>query len=128
MSRKNLLWDQFRRMFLGTLVEVLLETGVRVEFQTIRIAFDPASEFRVPRLNNYMRFKGDLRASLQEAPAPAAVATLRHAMSRAWPDILQVVDIPIGDRLTSERNRIDVTIDQKDGEDILLVEFDLIAD
>ncbi|MCB9778441.1 MAG: hypothetical protein H6742_07760 [Alphaproteobacteria bacterium] len=118
------MWDQFRRLLLGTVVEHLLSEGVQVDFSSIAIAFHDESEFRVPRLNNYMRFKGDLRATLS-SPAPAgAQDRLARAMKTAWPELLKVVDIPIGDRLTPERNHITVALTDSS----LKVDFDLVAD
>ena len=64
MSRTTLQWQQFRRLLLGTVVEVLLEQQTRLEFTTVRIAFDEQSAFQVPRFNNYMRFVGALEAEL----------------------------------------------------------------
>lgn len=118
------MWAQFRRLLLGTVIEALLEVGAAVDFPSIRIEFDDDSVFRVPRLNNYMRFEGALSARLS-APFPAAKAdALRVVLKKAWPEILSVVDIPIGDRLTNERNHIAVSVDG----DQLRVAFDLEAD
>ncbi len=122
------LWDQFRRLLLGTVVEALLEAGLAVEFSTLRISFGPDSAFRVPRLDNYMRFVGALEARLT-GPAPAgAVEAARARLSQAWPALLSVLDIPVGDRLTSERNHLTVRVDSGPAGAVLRVDFDLEAD
>ncbi len=118
------MWDQFRRLLLGTVIEVLLEHDVEVDFKSIEIVFDRESKFNVPRLNNYMRFKGSLRArAVSEVPTSTQRA-LTSAMRATWPQLLKVVDIPIGDRLTPERTVVQVGV--TDG--VLIVAFDLEAD
>lgn len=118
------MWDQFRRLLLGTVVEHLLTEGVQLDFSTIAISFHEESEFRVPRLNNFMRFKGDLHADLSAPPPAGAQERLARAMKTAWPELLKVVDIPIGDRLTPDRNHIQVQLTDTR----LQVDFDLVAD
>lgn len=118
------LWRQFRRLLLGSVVEGLLDAGVAVDFASIRIRFDDASVFRVPRLDNYMRFVGVLSASVREPPAPAALDRLRAALRTLWPELLSVLDLPIGDALTAERTHIEVTLSG----DALTIRFDLSAD
>jgi hypothetical protein len=128
MSRGPL-WNQFRRLFLGTVVEALLAEQIEVEFRSISITFDRESDFRVPRLNNYMRFKGTIDARLPEGLDGAGrPASLQRRMMGAWPEMLKVVDIPIGDRLTSDRNHIQVKHQVTDGGERLSIRFDLIAD
>lgn len=124
MSRNDPMWNQFRRLLLGTVVEVLLEERVAIDFRSLRIDFHSDSEFRVPRLDNYMRFKGELVGTLTEPAPRGADLRLRQAMEGAWPQLLSVVDIPIGDRLTPDRNHVRVQIE----ETILRVHFDLVAD
>ncbi len=118
------MWDQFRRLLLGTVVEVLLEHDVEVDFKSIEITFDRESKFNVPRLNNYMRFKGSLRARAMNEVPPHTQRALSNSMRSTWPALLKVVDIPIGDRLTPERTHVQVGIT----ESILVVAFDLEAD
>lgn len=118
------LWRQFRRLLLGSVVEGLLDAGVAVDFASISIRFDDASVFRVPRLDNYMRFVGVLTATVREAPSPAALDRLRAALRTLWPELLSVLDLPIGDALTAERTHIDVTL----AGDALTIRFDLSAD
>lgn len=125
---KSPMWKQFRRLLLGTVIEYLLESGVQVRFDTISISFHQESEFRVPRLNNYMRFKGDLTAVLTEPVPRDKLQALQRRVREAWPELLKVVDIPIGDRLTPERNHVSVHIDEAGGEPQLHLHFDLEAD
>lgn len=118
------LWRQFRRLLLGSVVEGLLDAGVAVDFGSIRIRFDDASVFRVPRLDNYMRFVGVLTATVRDPPPPAALDRLRVALRTLWPELLSVLDLPIGDALTAERTHLDVTLVG----DALTIRFDLSAD
>ena len=120
------LWAQLRRLLLGTVVEALLAADAAVAFSSLRIDFDDDSTFRVPRLNNYMRFKGAVQADLRSPLTQPQLDTLQVALRQAWPELLAVVDIPFGDRLTDERNTIAVTV-SADGEQ-LRVDFDLAAD
>jgi hypothetical protein len=123
------MWKQFRRLLLGTVIEYLLEAQVKVVFETISITFHRESEFRVPRLNNYMRFKGDLSAQLAAPVSPAEIRTLQDRVRQGWPELLKVVDIPIGDRLTPEKNHVKATVrDGAAGVKELHLEFDLEAD
>lgn len=118
------LWRQFRRLLLGSVVEGMLEAGVAVDFASIRIRFDDDSVFRVPRLDNYMRFVGVLTATVREPPSPGALDRLRSALRGVWPELLSVLDLPIGDALTTERSHIDVAL----AGDALTIRFDLSAD
>lgn len=121
------MWNQFRRLLLGTVVESLLEEGLHIDFKTLSIAFHKESDFRVPRLNNYMRFKGQLTAVMLSPPDAAAEARIEATLKGAWPELLEVVDIPIGDRLTQDKNHIDARFDHGDPP-TLVVHFDLEAD
>jgi hypothetical protein len=123
----NPMWNQFRRLLLGTVVESLLEHELAIDFRTLRISFHQDSEFRVPRLDNYMRFKGSLTAALLAAPSAQAEARLETALRRAWPELLGVLDIPVGDRLGEEKNHIDVRFEHGAPARIT-VDFDLEAD
>jgi hypothetical protein len=118
-------WDQFRRLILGTVLELLLEERVPVDFTSIEVRFDEAlSSFHVPRLNNYMRFVGGLEGRLSAPTAPELGARVRTRLLDAWPELLACVKIPIGDRLDLTRNDIQVSIV---GERIV-IRFDLEAD
>ena len=118
------MWNFFRRLLLGTVVEALLDAGVDLDFASIAISFSDDSAFRVPRLNNYMRFKGELTATLTEPMDHAALRRLEDKLDDAWPELLKVVDIPIGDRLENERNHVRA---RQEGRR-LVVSFDLEAD
>jgi len=126
--RNSAMWHQFRRLILGTVVEYLLDHKVQIVFETISITFHSESDFRVPRLNNYMRFKGDLQAKLLSEMTPTKVLELERGVRETWPELLKVVDIPIGDRLTSEKNHVKVSETGASDDRRLLIEFDLIAD
>ena len=126
--RTSPMWHQFRRLILGTVVEYLLDHEVKIVFETISITFHSESDFRVPRLNNYMRFKGDLQSKLISEMTPTKVLELERGVRETWPELLKVVDIPIGDRLTSEKNHVKVSTSGQGDDRRLLIEFDLIAD
>lgn len=118
------LWRQFRRLLLGAVVESLLGHHIAVEFGSITIRFEDTSAFRVPRLDNYMRFAGTVTARLAGAPPPGAVGALEGALRGLWPELLGVVELPVGDRLTSSHMHLVVT----EAEGLLTVRFDLEAD
>ena len=71
MSRAEHQWTQFRRLLLGTVLEVLLEQGAALDATTLSIAFDPRSRFQVPRFDNYMRFSGSFQADVLAPLEPA---------------------------------------------------------
>lgn len=118
------MWDFFRRLLLGTVVEVLLEHGVTVDFASIAIDFHDTSAFKVPRLDNYMRFHGHLTATVTGELPDASRRAVERSLRATWPELLKVVDIPIGDRLTEERNQVRVELIGRR----LTVHFDLEAD
>jgi hypothetical protein len=118
-------WTQFRRLMLGTVVECLRDAGVDVAFGSLRIEFDRSSEFRVPRFDNYMRFVGNVRATLTGPLDERAAAALASRLRDAWTELVAALDMPIGDRLTPERSEIEL---QRPAPDELVVRFDLEAD
>lgn len=120
------LWVQFRRLLLGTVIEVLQDAGLDVDLGALSIAFDPGSAFNVPRLDNHMRFVGRFSAPVSDdAPIDdARLAALDRALRAVWPDIVGVVALPIGDRLTVSANHVDVRLEGG----VLHVAFDLVAD
>lgn len=117
-------WAQFRRLLLGSVIELLLEERVALDFQTVRIVFDEKSEFKVPRLDNYMRFSGSLTARLLSPLDETRRASIANRMRKAWPELLTVLDIPVGDRLAETRNDVRVEVRNE----IMEIRFDLEAD
>ena len=118
------LWRQFRRLLLGAVVEAILPTGIDLDVRTLVITFDDASAFRVPRLDNYMRFRGTVRGALR-APVDAATrARLLAGLRAVWPEIVSVVDLPIGDALTIEKSDVQGELEG----DTPVNRFDLSAD
>jgi hypothetical protein len=117
-------WDQFRRLLLGTVVEALVAEGVTVVMPSVLMAFADGSVFHVPRLDNHMRFVGSFVAELVDVPDAAHVAAVHGHLVRAWPELLATIDLPIGDRLTSTRNDVSVRVDGGR----VVVTFDLAAD
>ena len=122
------LWTQFRRLVLGTVVELFVAEKLPLDVATLAIRFDPESRFEVPRLNNYMRFKGEVSGALLANPDLAALARVEAALLRVWPELLTVVDLPIGDRLTAERAAVRIEVDTVAGRSHLRLRFDLEAD
>lgn len=118
------MWNHFRRLLLGTVVEVFIELDLDVHVNRLRLEFHDESAFRVPRLNNYMRFKGVVDAPVEGPVDEATLQRLRDRLDDIWPELLGVVQIPIGDALTDERNH--VTVARTD--DGLRIAFDLEAD
>jgi hypothetical protein len=125
----QLLWHQFRRLFLGTVVEALVELGLPARLASLRLDFHEDSAFRVPRLDNYMRFRGEVRLQLDGAPDEGQVRALRERLRQAWPELLGVLDVPVGDRLTEERNELRVEAGAPEADGVpLRIAFDLVAD
>lgn len=121
---RGAMWVWFRRLFLGTVIEALLADEVAVEFPSLSIRFEDESRFQVPHLDNYMRFTGVVEATLCGDPPAGLADRLEAELRKAWPALVAVVDIPVGDRLTADRNDIDVRIEGGH----LRVRFDLEAD
>lgn len=114
----------FRRLLLGTLVEVVQAAGVPVSLSSVTIDFHGDSAFEVPRLNNYMRFKGQVLGTVDGEIPAGGMAHLEAQLRRVRPDLLGVVILPIGDRLTSTGNDTSATV--SGGR--LTIRFDLVAD
>ena len=117
------MWVHFRRLLLGTVIEVLSEEGVQVDLPTLDLAFDDeVSEFRFPAIDNYMRFTGYSRVGVL-APFDD-VQRLATRLRGVWPDIVASVHFPLINRLKVTKNSVTVRV--SDG--VLRIEFDLIAD
>lgn len=119
------LWRQFRRLLVGAVVEAFVEAGVEADLPTLLVRFDDESAFRVPRLDNYMRFKGQVSVHLRAPIGPVARTRVLGRLRQVWPELLSVLDLPIGDTLTAERADVSL-VDGGDQE--LTVRFDLAAD
>ncbi len=119
-----MVWTQFRRLLLGTMVEIFQDQGISTDVTALELDFHEGSAFKVPRIDNYMRFKGHVRAPLSTPLSETAIASLERELLRVWPDLLQVVKIPIGDRLEKVKNRVRLQVTPEE----LRIEFDLIAD
>lgn len=115
---------QFRRLLLGVVVEVLADGGVDVEVAGLRAEFSPESGFRMLWFDNWMRFRGTVRAPLRSPVGPAAAAEVRDRLGRVWPEIVGAVSVlPLADRLEIVRQEIEVTFGEA-----LEIRFDLEAD
>lgn len=124
-----MIWTVFRRVVLGTVVEALVREGVAVDLPTVEIAFDDDSAFRVPRLDNYMRFKGTFQAAVPAALDAATLERVAEHLRRTWPELLGAIELPVGDKLTAEHGRVHVETEARpDGRAGLRVRFDLAAD
>jgi hypothetical protein len=118
------MWDQFRRLLLGTVVELLTDVGLEVRTSGLKLVFDERSVFEVPRLDNHMRFAGQVDVPVEGEVGDQQLTRLRDRLERVWPELLAVVDLPVGDRLTATRN----TIELERVQDVLRIRFDLEAD
>ena len=126
--RDEKLWTLFRRLLLGTVTEALVAEEWPVELRGLELRFHEDSVFEVPRLDNNMRFKGEVSAHLTVTPSLQQVASLRARLERVWPEIVAVLDIPIGDRLTPDRNHVEVEVGPDEAGPTLRIGFDLEAD
>ena len=123
------LWRQFRRLFLGTLVDALAQARLPARCDSLQVAFTDESVFKVPRFDNVMRFVGEASARLDSPPDADALRAFEAELAAAWPGLVGAVKIPIGDKLTVEKNEIRVAVDgRSDGSARLVVKFDLRAD
>lgn len=118
------LWPQFRRLLLGAVVESLVAEDVDVDVPSMSIRFDEQSAFRVPRLDNYMRFSGTVSGRLRGEPAPGLSGRLQRRLAGIWQELVDALDIPIGDGLTVARE--EVRVDVASG--TITIRFDLSAD
>lgn len=118
------LWRQFRRLLLGAVVEALLPAGVDLDLRTIELDFHDASVFRVPRLDNYMRFVGTVRGRLRAPLDAATKADVLARLRRVWPELVSAVDLPVGDALSVDKHQVSVEVEG----DQLVIRFDLSAD
>lgn len=124
-----MLWNVFRRVVLGTVVEILVEEAVAIDLPSVVITFDRDSEFRVPRIDNFMRFKGTFRASLPGGVDEARLRRVEARLRAVWPELLGTLELPVGDRLTGERADVRAEVEARpDGRPGLCVRFDLAAD
>lgn len=126
--RDEKLWTLFRRLLLGTVTEALVAEEWPVELRGLELRFHEDSVFEVPRLDNNMRFKGEVAARLHELPDMQRIGALRARLERVWPEIVAVLDIPIGDRLTPDRNHVEVEVGPDEAGPTLWIRFDLEAD
>lgn len=118
------LWPQFKRLLLGAVVESLVAEGVDVDVPSLTIRFDEDSAFRVPRLDNFMRFSGTVAGRLRGDADPALASRMQRRLATIWRDLVSAVDIPIGDGLSVVRE--EVRVDQQGG--TITIRFDLSAD
>lgn len=115
---------QFRRLLLGTVVELLRDEGVHADLAALRATFAPETGFRFRWVDNWMRFRGTVTVPLAAPLADGGVERLRARAAEVWPSILQAVGtLPLADPLSSVRQQVDVS-----ATDVLVLEFDFEAD
>jgi hypothetical protein len=68
---------------------------------------------------------GTVIESLLASPSPGTEETLARSLRQAWLSLLGVLDLPIGDKLTSERDDVAVLFEAGD---TMVLRFDLEAD
>lgn len=117
-------WVQFRRLIFGTIFECLRDSKIDVDVVSAVVSFEEGSKFQVPRLDNYMRFKGSFEAKIISPIEAAKLEILKKELSKSWVSLVSAIEIPVGDKLTVERNDVEV---RAQGEK-LTIQFDLDAD
>lgn len=117
-------WNFFRRLLIGTIVEILRDHHVQADVAALESSFDRESAFQVPRLDNYMRFKGYVRARLLAPLRAGARDAVQADLNRVWPELLAAIKFPLGDRLDLEKNHVEV----REEAGALYIGFDLTAD
>ncbi|MES2639255.1 MAG: hypothetical protein V4850_07215 [Myxococcota bacterium] len=118
------LWRLFRRLLLGAVVESILPLDVDLDLHTLELRFDDESAFKMPRLDNFLRFVGTARGKLNTPMTEDVRVRLLTDLCKMWPEIVSVLDMPIGDTLTVDNHHVTVTT--TDG--WLEIRFDLSAD
>lgn len=117
------LWTQFRRLLLGTTVEVLRDIGLHVDTGGLEMGFDDESVFRYPALHSEMRFAGRVRATLLEPTDIATLETLEVEVMKIWPEIVQLVRLPMVGAMDVTSNAVWITVEGSQ----LEIRFDLAA-
>lgn len=117
------LWAQFRRLLLGTAVEVFRDAGLRVDTHALELRFHEDSLFRYPAINSEMRFVGSVDALLLEAPSEQAIRELEAQLFGVWPEIVELVRLPMVGAMEVRSNVLEITVETPR----LVVDFDLSA-
>lgn len=116
---------QFRRLLVGTVVDVLREEQVHADLAGLAYAFGPETGFRFRWVDNWMRFRGEVRVPLTAPVSAGDADRLRARFARVWPEILAGVGtLPLADPLQSTRDEVRVSADPAE----LVVAFDFEAD
>ncbi len=115
---------QFRRLLLGTMLEILRDSALDIDLQGLTLGFEPESGFRFLWVDNWMRFKGFVHVPLRKPASEAEVEAVRVRMHAIWPEVLATVGtLPLADHLDSTRHELTVTAGEA-----LDIRFDLEAD
>lgn len=124
VSTHDALFVQFRRLLLGTMVEILRDSKLDIDLAGLTLGFDPESGFRFLWVDNWMRFKGFVRVPLRSPASDAEVEEVRSRFLAVWPEVLATIGtLPLADRLTSTRFEVTVAAGE-----VLDIQFDLEAD
>ena len=115
---------QFRRMLLGTMLEILRDSKLDIDLSGLTLGFEPESGFRFLWVDNWLRFKGFVRVPLRKPASDVEVEDLRVRMLAIWPEVLATIGtLPLADRLECTKHEVTVTAGEA-----LDVRFDLEAD
>jgi hypothetical protein len=115
---------QFRRLLLGTMIEVLRDSSLDLDLSGLEVGFDPESGFRFLWVDNWLRFKGFVRVPLRKPATDEAIALVTQRVQGIWPEVLGTIGtLPLADRLESTRHDVVVTAGEA-----LEIRFDLEAD
>lgn len=117
-------FHQFRRLLLGIVVEVVIETGIPADLSRVTLGFDGESGFRFLWIDNWMRFRGWVRMPMTGTATPEQTKAVQERFAAVWPEMLAAfAALPLVDRLSSTRDEVTVTVGEA-----LEIRFDLEAD
>ena len=120
------LWAQFRRLLLGTAVELFADVGLRVDTRALELSFEEdRSLFRYPSLHSEMRFVGSVHGFLLEQPDEATLLRFEEALMAVWPEIVELVRLPMLGSMVVVHNEVSVLVEPNRSK--ITVRFDLAA-
>lgn len=124
MSTDPRAFAQFRRLLVGVVVEILHDERIDIDLTGLETGFEPESGFRFLWFDNWMRFRGWVRAPLRAEPDAGTLGRLQQRFEAVWPEIVGALGaMPLADRLDITRQEVSVS-----AAGALEIRFDLEAD